>query len=266
MSDATKTESSQQFLTPVVYTMGKVASSSVSRAILDAELPCHDIHSLAPEYLRRVSQDWLSRGEFPPPHICISMAHRDRLLIKRQKCLYVTLVRDPLSRNLSAFFQNLHLQKAEIRNEADARKMFSTFQETYGHTIPNTWMDREFGDQLGIDVYKRRFDTEKKHVVLRGMNTVIFRVDCSDKVKSNVLSRLLGRTITVKRENDSDNKEYHEIYKNVQEVAYFAPEFVARMYTSKFSRHFWSLAERQKMAQRWVLPENADELRTLIAK
>jgi len=245
-------------LVPVVYTMGKVASTSTSTAILNAGLPCYDIHSLEPKYLRKTAQSWLARNEFPPPHICVSMAHRDRLLLKRQRCLYISLVRDPLARNLSAFFQNLHHQKVEIRDEKDAQRMFDTFAETYAHTIPLTWFDREFGGQLGIDVYKRPLDHDRKLIHFTGMNAVIFRIDCPDEVKGSVLTQILGRKISLARDNDSKNKEYHEVYKNVQAIAHFEPDFVDRIYSSKFARHFWTDEERLKMARRWIRPEQQD--------
>lgn len=241
-------------LTPVVYTMGKVASSSVSTAIIAAGLPCHDIHSLDAEYLKKSAKEYLDRGQYPPPHICVSMAHRDRLMVKPKRCLYISLVRDPIARNLSAFFQNLHEQKAEIRDETDARRMFAKFQETYFHSVPLSWLDREFGKQVGIDVYADSFDHAARYCHIKRSNTVIFRTDCPDETKSAVLSKALGQRIEVKRENDSNNKEYNEIYSNVKLAATFSAGFVDKMYSSKYARHFWSAAEREVMAAKWLGP------------
>jgi hypothetical protein len=241
-------------LTPVVYTMGKVASSSISAAILRAGLPCHDIHTLNPEGLRQTAQDWLERGEFPPPHVCVSMAHRDRLFVKTQRCLYITLVRDPIARNLSAFFQNLALD-VDFRDEAKALPLFRRFMETYTHNQPVSWFNREFRDQLGIDVFERPFDPATGHVHIRGKNTVIFRVDCDDAVKGAVLSDLLGCRIEIGRENDGDTKEYRERYEAVKSLAVFPKEFTDRIYDSRFARHFWTDAERDRFRARWTRPE-----------
>jgi len=239
-------------LTPVVYTMGKVASSSVSTAILAAGLACHDIHTLNPGVLRQTAQDWLARGEFPPPHVCVSMAHRDRVFVKPQRCLYISLVREPIGRNLSAFFQNLHLN--EFRDEAEAQALFRRFLDTYPHLQPLTWFDREFGAQLGIDIFDRPFDRQAGYVHLRGRNTVIFRIDCPDEVKSRVLSDILGRRIDVGRENDGSDKDYRERYEAVKSLAVFPRGFTDMMYDSKFARHFWSEDERAAFRARWTVP------------
>lgn len=70
-------------LLPVVYTMGKVVSSSTSKAIQTAGLNCLDILNMNYEKIQDVAQGWISKGQFPPPEICVSMAHRERLLIKK---------------------------------------------------------------------------------------------------------------------------------------------------------------------------------------
>jgi len=244
---------SEKLLTPVVYTMGKVASSSVSKGILQAGLACHDIHSLAPDYLRKTAAQWLGRGEYPPPHICVSMAHRDRLLIKQKKCLYISLVRDPIARNLSGFFQNLHLQPAPVRDENDPQALFDAFMGLYPHRVPVTWFNREFEGQLGIDVYARGFNHDKKFSYLKGKNVVVFRVDCPDAVKSKTLSRILGRKIEVVRQNDATNKGYADLYSEMKTKAHFTEEFVAGIYDSKFVRHFWTVAERAALMEKWTV-------------
>lgn len=247
-----KTENSWKHLTPVVYTMGKVASSSVSRAVLDAGLPCHDIHSLVPEYLRRTAIQWLEKGAYPPPHICTSMAHRDRLLIKRRSCVYISLVRDPISRNLSAFFQNLHLQNDELKNEINPLRLFEKFVKDYHHSIPLTWFDREFEGQIGIDVYETPFDHENRYVYIKSKNTVLFRTDCPDETKSAVLSRVLGREIIIRRQNDGAKKNYAERYHLVKKCAWFSEEFVDKIYESRFAKHFWGESELKNMKAAWI--------------
>lgn len=239
-------------LVPVVYTMGKVASSSTSIAILAAGLPCHDIHTLNRKKVLEMAKDWLDRGQYPPPHICLSMAHRDRLLVKRKKCLYISLVRDPIARNLSAFFQNLHHMPDEIKNETDPNKMFEHFSNNYGHSLPLTWFDREFKAELGIDVFARPFDKESKFVHRKAANTILFRVDCPDDVKSHVLSKALSCEINVGRLNDGANKDYNTMYNEMKKLVTFPTKFLDRMYNSKFVQHFWTPDEIEKMKSNWI--------------
>lgn len=239
-------------LVPVVYTMGKVASSSASTAIQMAGLPCHDIHTLNREKILETAKQWLERGEFPPPHICLSMTHRDQLFVKRTKCLYISLVRDPIARNLSAFFQNLHLMADEIRTEKDPKKMFEYFSNGYGHSLPLTWFDREFKAELGIDIFAQPFNQENKFVFKKAAKTILFRVDCPDDVKSRVLSKALGSDIKVGRVNDGANKDYNTIYNEMKNLVTFPAEFLNFMYDSKFVQYFWTPDEIEKMKTNWI--------------
>lgn len=240
-----------QAVTPLVYTMGKVASSSVSSAILAAGLPCYDVHSLNPDYIKKTAQSWLNRGEFPPPHICVSMAFRDRIFTRKPRCLYITLVRDPLARNLSAFFQNLHQQSEFVRNEQDPQSLFEYFRHTYNHNLPLTWFDREFKKQLKLDVLKLPFDHQRRFSYHPTHNLVVFRTDCPDSEKSRVLTEILGRPISVERENDGLTKDYRDRYERVKAVARFDREFVERIYESRYARRFWSDEERAQFISQW---------------
>ncbi len=239
-------------LVPVVYTMGKVASSSTSKAILAAGLNCFDIHNMNHEKILGTAQSWIKKGKFPPPNICVSMAHRDRLLIKKNRCLYISLVRDPIARNLSAFFQNLHQMDDEVKNETDPDRLAAVFIETYQHDLPLQWFDREYKTELGIDVYSWPFDRGKKYTQNESANTTLFRIDCADAVKSQVLSNALGRQITVGRLNVGSNKGYSTMYEKIKNLVSFPTGFLDQMYDSKFVRHFWLPNEIEDMKNNWI--------------
>jgi len=238
---------------PVVYTMGKVASSSTSGAIQAAGMTCHDIHTLTHKNLLNQVQYWLEKDKFPPQHVCVSMAYREQVLLKRNKCFYISLVRDPVARNMSAFFENLHLLGEEGKNETDPEKLFDYFSRNYQHTAPLTWFDREFKAELGIDVYARPFNHKDRYSRLDGASGVLFRADCPDEVKSRVLSKALGRTITVGRLNDGNNKYYSEAYNKMKKMVTFPSQFLDEMYDSAFVRHFWTPDEIDKMKSNWTI-------------
>lgn len=237
---------------PVVYTMGKVASSSVYLAISAADLPVFHIHTLRGDRLRQMAQEWLGRGEFPPPHVSVSMAFRDSIFLDPEQCLYISLVRDPIARNLSAFFQILRYQKPEIRNCTDPDELFRHFIDTYPHNIPHGWFDWEFNEMLGIDVYADEFDTESRFTWNPEKRTVIFRTDCADEVKSRVLSDIIGRDILVRRSNDGGKKDYSRLYNGAKESAHYTSDFIRNAFSSRFACHFWTVQEREAMIDKWA--------------
>ena len=240
---------------PVVYQMGKVASTSTSKAIKSAGLPCYHIHTLDRQRIIDHAKYHLDSDRSPPKHLLTAMSKRNSLFLKTHECVYITLVRDPVARNLSAFFQNLDRITEKERAETDPRKMLETFLRAYEHSEPIEWFDREFKDQLGFDIFSSPFNIEKKYAYLDDFNTIIFRTDCPDKVKSRVLSEVLKRDVVVGQENVSAKKAYSQIYKAMQNIS-FPSEYLESMYSTKFSRHFWSPAELNDFRRFWSEPKD----------
>lgn len=225
-------------MVPVVYTMGKVGSSAVFRALERANLTGFHIHYLEAKMLLEMAHRRISVGTFPPGHVATSMAIRDRALKKPANWLFITMVREPISRNLSAFFQNFDRYKTDVRDVNDADGVLEDFTRIYDQDIPLTWLDQELRDQLGIDVYAHPFPKDERFLYLSEHRTLIFRDDCPDSVKRTVLSDLLKREITVERDNSGAGKKYGDLYAKVKQKASFSREFFDRMYGSKYARRF----------------------------
>lgn len=241
-------------LTPVVYSMGKVATSAISSAMLRAGLPVHHIHTLNDKKLLNAAERAVEQGSFPPPHICESMAWKNRLFSDPQKCLYITLVREPVSRNLSAFFENIGRYFPKGLDGVSPEAILQTFITKYNHKTPLTWLDNEYKDELGIDVYALEFDIQKRYVRLPDCNMVVFRSDCEDEIMARILSDILGPKLIVTRENDSTDKDYVETYSAVKKIARFSDAFLDKMYNTKYARHFWSAEEISEFRKRWQKP------------
>ncbi len=231
---------------PVVYTMGKVASSSVAGAIVRAGLRCHDIHTLNTQLLLKQARDRLDRGQYPPNHVCVTMAWQNEIRNAR-RCIYVSMVRDPIARNLSAYFQKLHVGGDSL-NAAEAS--VAAFRATYPHLLPIHWFDKEFKRFLGIDIYDIPFDKARRFAVTERF--LLMRTDLDDAEKSRLLSAALGAKIDVERENDSARKPYSSIYQSVLESTKFPAAFVEAMYSTKFARHFWTDEELAEFRERWT--------------
>ena len=241
-------------LTPVVYSMGKVATSAISTAMLQAGLPVHHIHTLNEKNLMRAAKRATDQGNFPPPHICESMAWKSRLFTYPDKCLYITLVRDPIARNLSAFFENIGRYIPQELDGIAPEEILQTFIQKYNHQTPLLWLDKEYKGELGIDVYGTAFDVKKKYVRLPHCNMVVFRSDCEDETMARILSETLGPKLIVRRENDSTDKEYAELYSAVKKIARFPDAFLDQMYDTKYARHFWAPEEIAEFRKRWQAP------------
>lgn len=236
---------------PVVYTMGKVASSSVVDAIKRVGRPVYHIHSLRNDRLQKLAHLRLDRGEFPDPWVCEAMAWKERLFLRTDRCFYISLVREPIGRNVSGYFQNLESVAGPDALSKSAEELLAIFIEKYPHHYAHRWFDREFQEQLGVDVYRQRFDASARYVRLSAAPILIFRVDCDDATKSREISKALGFTVEVTRYHDSAAKAYADKYAEFKRIARFPAEFLDHAYGTKYSRHFWSEAELASYRKAW---------------
>lgn len=240
----------------VVYTMGKVGSSSVSAGLRAAGLACHHIHSLRHDTLLRQTRTALAQNRFPPRHTCLSMAWREQIL-DRERCRYISLVRDPMARTLSAFFENLFRRTDGLTAASPPEALFEAYCAEAHHEHWLDWFGFEFRDQLGIDVFARPFDRAARMVELPESHTVIFRIDCPETRIAEVLSRTFGRPVAPIPTNIGSQKDYAAAYAAVRQMARFPRDLTDRIYDSAFVRHFWTEAEREEMRARWTAPAGA---------
>ncbi len=229
---------------PVVYTMGKVASTSVTRAITAAGLRCHHIHTLDRNYLITESAHYAAKGEPPPLHYSTSLEW-DHEIVDTTKCFYISLVRDPIERNLSALFQNLNFDGWA------PSAVIEHFETSYSHNLPANWFDAQFRRFLRIDVFATPFDKLNRYVL--NDQFLIMRTDLDDDTKTRLLQIVTGRhNIVVRRQNVGGGKRCNGLYGAVLKEARFSKEFVEQMYSTKFARHFWTEDELNGFRWRWT--------------
>ncbi|MEQ9436011.1 putative capsular polysaccharide synthesis family protein [Hyphomonas sp.] len=225
----------------IVYTMGKVGSTAISRAIKAAGLRCYDIHTM---------KDAALAGREPLPwHEEVSKA---RQAATSGDGLVITVARDPVARNLSGFFENLALYAPEGLSKP--HHAIDVFLEKYSHQIPTNWFQREMLGELGVDLFSQPFDHKTRLQVHEGSPRVVaFRDDTADDVKSLTLSHEFGKTITIGRERTSAEKPYGELYRLTVESAWaFLPaSYLDEMYDNDYVRHFWTPAEIAALRSKW---------------
>lgn len=231
--------------------MGKVGTSAISTSMQKAGLPVHHTHTLDETRLLESTKNSIQRGKFPAPHVCESMGWKRRLFSHPDKCLYITLVRDPIARNLSAFFENIENFLGSDFVKRRPETILKTFFEKYNHTAPLTWFDQELQAQLGKDAFQTPFDKAQRYISLRNSKALIFRADCDDLVVARVLSKALCKKITIEPENVSASKSHDETYEKVKAFSKFPAEFLDALYDTDYVRQFWPEDEVNSFRHQW---------------
>ena len=258
------------------YQMGKVGSSTihVSLRALDLDQPIYHVHFLSPGRVREIEQQ--RRRFFRTEKQ--GLLHRPWLFeflfeeIKKQdrRWKLITLVREPVARNISTFFENLEV------GECHGGKVFNVKSDYYGidaevaldnvqplrdlfferlvHDRPLTWFDDEIKSVFGIDVFEGVFPRDKGYKIVAADNAdlLLIRLNELNQCAVAAFREFLGIDgFTLVQRNVGSNKDYAPLYKAFKKGICFPEDYINRMYDSKFTRYFFSDEEIDQLRETW---------------
>ncbi len=131
-------------------------------------LPVYQTHYLNPQNL----QERMNRGNSKTFHIHVSQELIPILerVIASKEWKIITLVRDPIARNISSFFEenmmglyDPHFYERYRQGQAQISDFIQTFFDKYPHYLPLRWFDLEIKAVFNIDVFQDPFDFERQY-------------------------------------------------------------------------------------------------------
>jgi len=245
-----------------IWQMGKVGSSALAESVekLGAYSVFHFHHTNA-DTIQKVVRAKTDAGVEIPKDLRLSQMLLEIMsAIKSQrheKIYVISAVRDPIARNVSAFFQNLNIfaPDVDISSGRDAHKVREIFMRTYSHAIPTGWFNRELLHTAGMNIYKTPFDHEK--TVLRlseaPFELLVLRAEDADSQKSAALNELFDRSdIVLEKHNVSRKKKYANLYSAFMDGLKFEDSFLSAQYDTPLCRHFYTDEELRAFRERWA--------------
>ncbi len=233
----------------IVFQMGKVASSTIEATLRQVNgievLRTHGLSRWAdvnePPTARRDLESWLILHQIVRRNIPAKV---------------VTVVRDPIARNLSAYFQNLD-KLTKIPNahrKLPMNELVENFFKLLNHPRPLVWFDIEMRTSLGIDAYEYPFDPIRRWQRIRTpqYDLLILRADLDDDVKAQQLADLVGvASLKLIQKNVGESKSYSAVYQEFLRTIRLPETYVNEMLDHKFTRHFFSADEIATMRAKW---------------
>ncbi len=268
----------------IIYSVGKVGSTSVA-ATLEGKLPGRSVshvHWLRSEHLRADEAHYKDRarayrgtrrmGRFMPRYVWLGQHLSSAIAAAPADTIWdvVTLVRDPVRRNVSSFFQNLEpmfdfwpAEELKTRSADEvAARLVELFLDSYvaGNLPvehdgdPLTWFDVELKPVFGVEVFAKPFPVTRGYEIYAGTNSrvLLVRLEDLDRVAQPAFAEFLGADVGhVVQRNDASDKVYADVYRRFKHLLKMPCQYLDRMYSSRYSRHFYTEGEIAKFRSSW---------------
>ncbi len=241
----------------LVYQMGKVGSNTIRWSLKKAGLKVSHIHSL---YLNRGYEFYknflLSQVNYPATKkILYSFFYQwQRLKLRRRKKLkIITLVREPVSVNISSFFQNLSYFAYEYEHKA-ASSLYEAFFDKCNHDYVLDWFDKEFLPTTGLDIYQYDFDKDAGYSIIKEkkVECLVIKLEKLDELEGAIAEFVGVRDFKLVRHNVSAHKWFNPVYREFKRNVMFSLEFIERIYSSRLVQHFYSEDEINEFMDKYL--------------
>ena len=262
----------------LVLSMGKVGSKTVTESLRATNIDRHVYHF---HHLRSAVLDRLDE-----------MARMDIVKHKKQahyvwtcrriaglvdsdrgteKWKFVTVVRDPVARNMSDFFQNLTVRQpgpnmfhvtsdwhnidVTFRTE-NIQTLVKEFYEKFEHEIHIQYFDSQFRKTLGIDLLDRPFDKNRGYGIFNGSDAEVLVLRLED-LKSSAAPAFreylgLDSLSLIHTNSTADKDAAGELYKLFKANIRFQKFYLDRIYNSKFVKQFYTAEQIHNFRNRWT--------------
>lgn len=248
----------------LVYQPGKVGSRSVHLSLrqLNLDVPVYHSHHLAE---LEVAEEW-ARTRLADPSKELEGLARDKELYERlhkpnaPRLNLVSLVRAPIPRMISSFFQYLPARVKGIQAGAEnqtltAAELAEIFIHQRGDRSHERWFDVQVKGVFGLDVYAQPFAHSKGYQLYENKKArlVIIRLEDLNRVVAPAMDEMLHiPDFQLVNTNVGEQKWYANLYKEFLQVLRLPPEYVNEIHGSKYAQYFYTPQELKASVARWT--------------
>ncbi len=234
----------------LIYQMGKVGSSALEKSIPNS-IHLHDLMMI--DAYKQISPVRAQLYKPTTNHIkrMLKRTIMTSMLKRKGHVRIISMVREPIGRNISMLFQSLPFWMADkyLKDDSAVRSerpqlLHETFENHVNHHYPLEWFDNEIKALTGIDVFSQPFDHELGHQTYQNGNfsLMVVRTDKLDRSQKAICD-FLEQDIKVTHDNQSDNKWYSPLAYEFKNSYRPKPEFIDEMLSSKLTQHFFTKSE-----------------------
>jgi Putative capsular polysaccharide synthesis protein len=271
----------------IVHQMGKVGSQSVLRSLaaeprISTERAVVHTHFLTRNQLARerrllASAKAAYQGTplpeiwWNPPFIWDGLIVGAAVTRERdRRWEVITLVRDPVARNVSLFFEKLEVPIGydwfERRPRLSDDELLAELDPLFERHVldpgglarldvdPLLWFDLEMAPVFGVHIFGSPFATDRGWQIYEGERArlLLIRTADLDRVGAEALEQFLGVPgIQLVSGNVADRREHASVYALFRERLRLPPEQLDATYGSRLVTHLFTPQEIEAMRSKW---------------
>ena len=177
---------------------------------------------------------------------------------KVEKIKIISLIREPIGRDLSMYFQFFDeyicsdwIKPNIYKNVIEVLDLFTKFGE-YGFLFE--WFVLEMEEAFGIDVYQYDFDKNRGYQIIEKDNIqlLLIKVEKLDDCEEAIGQFIGVNNFKLVKANIGENKPYKFVYNELKRTIKI-PEYIINFYykDNKCMDHFYTKAEKEGFIKRW---------------
>lgn len=224
--------------------MGKVGSASINHALHDKGVNTLHAHWM---------QGLYPKSEFPTNKSKIIKRIKEN---KTPPLKVITIVREPVGRNISAFFQNMPKYYHDLHN-IEVEELQDIFLNKYLIEYPDLWFKNEIMDLFNFDPFKEKFNHKRGYKTYKvgKHKIIILRLEDCNRILPEAMYKFLRvKNINMTNRNSTDSKG-HIISRNKFKefkALKLPEEFLDKNYNLKYAKHFYTKKELEIFKQGWL--------------
>ncbi len=265
--------------TLLIYTMGKVGSTSIYESLKDniEGFNLVHLHRLNKSYLKKREQfikNEIYKNNKYSKHLYTDLLWkpecvRQTISNKANELKIITLVREPISRNISLLFQWIDFTETEnhykfesrsknhpfniVTNKNDLTPLYNYFFNGFISTSHIEWFESELKEVFNINLDTYSFDKQKGYSILNNSNSnlLVIKLESLSSSFNEAINKFLDIDIQLKNANEADNKQVNEVYKKFKAEIEIPKSYIDSLYETTYMKCFYSEKEINTFKSKW---------------
>ncbi|XOV91163.1 MAG: putative capsular polysaccharide synthesis family protein [Bacteroidota bacterium] len=239
--------------TILIYNAGKVGSRTLYFQLHNTS-PFDNVyhtHFLSKEWLERLKgtkyfdENW-ERANMVFNHLEKKPA---------EKRYIITLVREPISREFSNYFQHPDDYVNGDIHSYSISEVVKRFYEILNFEYYFNWFDTELRTYTGFDVFDCPFDKETGYTIYDHdelTKVLVIKLEKLNDCYQEAIQKFLGIKLKfLVNANEANQKDISSLYKEVKHKIRFTGTRLDEIYSHRFVTHFYSPAEIEKFKAKY---------------